>query len=362
MKRLNYLAVIFVMSLMTGRLYANQRPADVLQVWGFSIAAPSPAGVDRFVKFIKEELAPRKINTLILRVDYNYQYKTHPELRRADALSGTDVKKIVEVCRTYRIRVIPQINLLGHQGGGRNVSNLLKVYPQFEEVPHLNMYKSYCPLHPDLHRILFALIDELMEAFEADAFHAGMDEVFYIGEAGCPRCGGHDKAELFANEVKKIRDHLKSKGKEMWIWGDRLIDAKAMGLGYWEGSFNDTYRAVDMIPKDVVVCDWHYNRAVKTDVYFANKGLRVITCSWKNPQVARAQIDDILRAWKDPGIMKENLQGVIHTVWSSADKFLDGYYGVATDPAAGQYTEWNTFRTMSGEMEKLVPAFSKDPG
>ena len=58
--------------------------------------------------------------------------------------------------------------------------------------------KSYCPLHPDVHEVVFALVDEIMEVFEAKSFHAGMDEVFYIGEDECPRCNGKDKAELFA--------------------------------------------------------------------------------------------------------------------------------------------------------------------
>ena len=47
-------------------------------VRGLAIAAPDKGNVDRFVKFINEELATRKINTLILRVDYNFKYKTHP--------------------------------------------------------------------------------------------------------------------------------------------------------------------------------------------------------------------------------------------------------------------------------------------
>ena len=56
-------------------------------VRGFCIGAPKPDEVDRFVKFIHEELAPRSINTLILRVDFNYQYESHPELRDSIALS-----------------------------------------------------------------------------------------------------------------------------------------------------------------------------------------------------------------------------------------------------------------------------------
>ena len=32
-----------------------------------------------------------------------------------------------------------------------------------------------------------------------------------------------------------------------------------------------------MIPKDIMICDWHYERADKSAVYFAMKGLRVAT-------------------------------------------------------------------------------------
>jgi len=45
---------------------------------------------------------------------------------------------------------------------------------------------------------------------ESTAFHAGMDECFTCDDK-CPRCGGRDKAELFAGEVRTIRDHLEAK-------------------------------------------------------------------------------------------------------------------------------------------------------
>ncbi|MCL1932329.1 MAG: glycoside hydrolase, partial [Candidatus Azobacteroides sp.] len=52
-----------------------------LPIRGLAIAAPSVNGVDLFLKFIEEELAPAHFNLLILRVDWNYAYETHPELR-----------------------------------------------------------------------------------------------------------------------------------------------------------------------------------------------------------------------------------------------------------------------------------------
>ncbi|QHT68921.1 family 20 glycosylhydrolase [Rhodocytophaga rosea] len=355
---------------------AQQKLDSLLIVRGFCIGAPKPAGVDAFVKFINEELAPRKVNTLILRVDFNYQYESHPELRDSMALSKADVKKMVDACKSNQIRIIPQINLLGHQSWASRVTNMLRVYPEFDETPHVKMpveykwpnpdglyCKSYCPLHPGVHKVVFALVDEITEVFETNAFHAGMDEVFYIGDDKCPRCSGRDKAELFAGEVRKIRDHLATKNRELWIWGDRLIDGKTTGLGIWEASFNNTHRAVDMIPKDVVICDWHYERPDQTAVYFAMKGLRVITCPWRNPQVALVQVDDMLKFRASATkVMKDRYYGMMQTVWSGADDFLAGYYGKKTDPKTGTNTPWNTFVTMYDKINALeAPQAAEKP-
>jgi len=57
-------------------------------------------------------------------------------------------------------------------------------------------------------------------------FFAGMDEVFYIAHPDCPRCCGCDPAVLFVQEVMLIRNHLAQNGKDLWIWGTRLIDGK----------------------------------------------------------------------------------------------------------------------------------------
>jgi hypothetical protein len=337
---------------------------SILPVRGFCIAAPQSKDVDEFVKFIDEELAPRSVNTLILRVDYNYQYESHPELRDSSALSKNEVKKLVAVCRKNNIRIIPQVNLLGHQSWAGSTGNLLKVYPEFDETPLVKMpekyawpnadglyCKSYCPLHPDVHKIVFALVDEICDVFETDAFHAGMDEVFYIGEAQCPRCSGRDKAELFAGEVLTIHDHLAEKGRKLWIWGDRLLDGKTTGLGEWEASYNNTYRAIDMIPRDVIICDWHYERPDQTPVYFAMKGLNVVTCPWNNGESAVLQVQDMIkfRTHSTPE-MKEHFRGMLQTIWSGAGPFLNEFYKKGNRSSGNSQSE--CFKKLFSEIMK----------
>jgi hypothetical protein len=375
MKKIQCL-LFLVISLFSSHLIAQVKTDSLFQVKGFSIAAPKPSGVDDFVKFINEELAPRKVNTLILRIDFNYEYKSHPELRDSAALSKHDVKKILEACKKNGIDIIPQINLLGHQSWAAKTEKLLLVYPEFDETPWIKMpapadYKwpngdnlycrSYCPLAPGLHKVVFELVDEIMDVFEAKAFHAGMDEVFYLGEDKCPRCAGRDKAVLFANEVQTIRDHLAEKNRELWIWGDRLIDGRATGIGEWAASYNDTYRAVDLIPRDVVICDWQYDQDNQTAVYFALKGLRVVTCTWNRPEVALNQVEDLYRSRAlSSKELKGHFYGIAETVWSSPVQFLNGYYGRTTNPKDNDHSPWNTFRVMYDKMAQLEqPATGK---
>lgn len=330
---LSFLTVLFLHTLSA---------QDSLRVFNaFCIAAPPPGEVARFIRFMKEELAPNGIRALVLRVDYDYAFESYPNLRSDHPLSRRDVKRLVAAAHETGIRLIPQINLLGHQSWAEQVTNLLRQYPQFDETPGVQMpekyewpnddglyCKSYCPLHPEVHEVVFSLVDEVMEVFEADAFHAGMDEVFYLGTEQCSRCQGKDKAELFAGEVIRIRDHLQAHGQELWIWGDRLLDGATTGLGMWEASLNDTWPAVDLIPKDVVICDWHYENAVPTPVYFATKGFRVYSCFWNRPQVTTAHMKmmDLLREGS-PEKMGSRFLGSMQTVWTGVTPFLDAYYG-----------------------------------
>lgn len=310
-----------------------------LPIRALFVDAPRKERVDDFCKFIDEELASNHINTLILAVNYSYQFKSRPELASDNAIGKEDVQKIVEVCRKRNINVFPLINLLGHQSWSARTGKLLQVYPEFNETPNIQPKQtqwpnpegyyclSYCPLHPEVHDVIFPLIDEVLADFQAKDFHAGMDEVFYIGHNSCPRCKGKDPAKLFADEVQKIRDHLAQSKAKLWIWGDRLIDGKKIGVGEWEGAVNGTAPALTMIPKDIVICDWHYDRAETTAPIFAAEGIDVVSCFWNRPQVAADTIDAVRLFRKvSNNRMTAHYRGVMQTIWSGNDRLLGEYY------------------------------------
>lgn len=355
---LNYIINIGISSLfaLVLNIGNSQSPYPVR---GLCVKAPAPENLTKFVEFIDEDLVNAGVNTLILRVDWGYEYQSHPELRGNNPLKHEQVKKLVQICQKNNIRLIPQINLLGHQSWHSTLGKLLEVYPEFDETPGIDLpddykwpnedglyCKSYCPLHPDVHDVVFALVDEILEVFEADAFHAGLDEVFYLAHEDCPRCKGRDPAVLFANEVNRIQTHLDKTDTELWMWGDRLIDGRTTGIGMWEASYNNTWRAIDMIDKDVVICDWHYERADATAFLFASKGYRVATCPWRKPDVAVRQKSMLSRFIDEAApTMKDRYLGMIQTVWTSVERFMTEYRH--PEQFDDRNTSGNCFRELS---------------
>jgi len=165
---------------------------------------------------------------------------------------------------------------------------------------------------PRVNEIVFPLIDEIVEAFGADGIHVGMDEIFLLGSDESPSTRGKDPAELFARVVNEFHDHFaKEKGLEMFMWGDRLIDGEVLPYGSWSASLNGTARAVDMIPNDIVICDWHYapQEEYTSIPMFLEKGFRVLPSSWRDLDGVDALIKYSYRI-PDPRMM-----GHLFTTW-----------------------------------------------
>ncbi len=245
-------------------------------------------------------LAGMGVNVLITEINYHYAFTTHPELRASTVITRDRTLVLHQACRDYGINLIPQFQCLGHQSWAKTTFPLLTAYPEFDETPgqypdNEGIYcRSWCPQHPDVNPIIFNLIDELLDAFQAQALHIGMDEVFLIGSKYCPRCKGHNPAHLFAKVVNDLYAHVvKDKGCEMLLWGDRLLDDASTGYGEWEASANSTHAAIDAIPKDIIICDWHYTlrETYPSIPLFLNKGFRVLPGGWHDVPAIEALVD-----------------------------------------------------------------------
>ena len=294
-------------------------------------------------------LAEQGINKIILEVDYHFTFESHPELRQTDnTITKEGAKKFSDICKENGIDIIPQFQCLGHQSWAKDTWKLLEVYPELDLTPNAfpdneGLYcREWDVTNPKVYEIVFPLMDEIIDAFDAKAMHVGMDEVFLLGSDESPSTIGEDPAKLYAKAVNDIYNHLViEKGVEMLMWGDRLIDAREINYGEWESSANATSAAIDMIPNDIIICDWHYEsfesyKGVKSEEFktvlkerndifnnlevdeylsipmFIEKGFRVLPCSWRVTE----NMENLLYY----SMLQESpkMLGHLFTLWSSA--------------------------------------------
>lgn len=345
----------------TERLTAPE-PAGGWKTMGIVMSAPKPDEVARFCMFVRETLAVAGVDLLVLLVRYAYQFKTHPECAEPDALSCANVKAIKSVCDECGIRLVPKMNLLGHQGGKSVVqSGLLHAHPELDESPdkqevRYNYCRSICTTHPDALRYVTDLAGEMASAFDADLMHIGCDEVFEIGH--CERCRGIPASRLFAEWVNAIARHLKARGVKTMIWADRLLNADASGYGVWEASDNGTDGALGLLDKDVILCDWHYESRGKYPSVetFADAGFQMYLCPWRYAENTRKFLDYAVQ--HDCG----RYLGVLLTTWYPARDVMDAFEGrwAAPDGKDPKATTAATLYALARNFRYLFPKAKAD--
>jgi hypothetical protein len=278
---------------------------------------------DALTKLEKQlpQLAEMGVNCLILEVNYGFEFQSHPELRNGNrTISKDGAKRFLSACRENGIELVPQFMCLGHQSWAENTHPLLTKYPELDLTPgafpdNKGIYcREWDPMNPKTNKIAFALIDELIEAFEAKAFHVGMDEVFLLSSEHAPSTKDLNPADVFAKVVNDLHGHIvKKRGVTMLMWADRLIDGEQFNMGEWEASKVGTAPAVDKIPKDIILCPWHYEPrpAYESLPMFMDKGFRILPASWKNTEATLGLIRYARKHQKN-----DRLVGHIFTTWS----------------------------------------------
>jgi len=97
------------------------------------------------------------------------------------------------------------------------------------------------------------------------------------------------------------------------MWADRFLNANMTGYGEWEASGNGTDPAIDLVPKDILMCDWHYTfRGDYPSIeVFSSKGFSILATTYESPEGARAFMEAGIKT-KGSGMV-----GVVASVWSN---------------------------------------------
>lgn len=154
------------------------------------------------------------------------------------------------------------------------------------------------------------LYTEIADVFSSDFIHVGLDEVSF---GTCEKCRNllekKEQWEIFADYTNKLHSLICSLKKRMMMWGDHILLDK---------------RIADHIPKDIIICDWHYAPEVeKTSIeFFTKKGFKVIctpSLIWGN-QMILPSINNLTNlknfsqiAWK---YRRKGVVGLYNSVWA----------------------------------------------
>jgi len=227
--------------------------------------------VDR-IKSIIDTAAKYRFNAIIFSINNGIKYDRHPNVSKADALSKDQISQLISYAQRKNIEVIPEVNLLGQQQW-----LLSPVYPQLilkegilKHSP--NLFHTYNPKKEEVYEIVYDILNEVVDVFKPKHFHIGHDETFGMRVFDEP-----ESYQLFAEHLNRIHAFLSKKGIKTMIWGDMLKKEH-------NGGKKGIYKAIDLIPKDIIIIDWIYSP--KEDYpsirFFTEKGFQVMGATFKN--------------------------------------------------------------------------------
>ena len=284
----------------------------ICETRGYRVYLPARAGFEAFFKMI-DQLAIYKYNSIILEIGGAMEYRRHPRINEVwadfcrdvhrysgraheiqqktypwpknsihcdnaegDILTQEECRTLAAYCRSCGLEVIPECPTLSH------TDYLVMAYPHLREREGDLHPDTYCPLHPEVYKYVFDILEEVIDVFAPTRINIGHDEAYSIGV--CPRCKEKAPHVLYANDIRVIRDFLAEKGIRTMMWGEKLLNARHIpgngnpigGAGHDKGDAHvpALYRSRDLIPRDVEMLHWYYVFNPAYDDVYHERGFR----------------------------------------------------------------------------------------
>jgi len=252
-------------------------------------------------------------NALFLYLEGAVRTKTFPELPAEFACEKAEIKEILRLAEAAGLEVIPCVATLGHAEhflGSEGLAHLRESGSWYTNM--------FCPSRRGTYEFLEGYLAEIAALFPSPNFHIGCDEAWALG--CCPVCrerlrNGEKREDFFLAHIRNIHAFLGKLGKRVWIWSDMLETFAA--------------EALEKIPKDIVLCEWHYrserishdgfqghfNNLRRRDALalHAKSGHETVLCcgcEWSN-------VADMAEAGRNKGIY-----GGLLTIWELSTAFL----------------------------------------
>nr|MDD6336146.1 family 20 glycosylhydrolase [bacterium] len=353
-------------------------------VRGVKVYIPDRADIPYFKKLI-DMMVYFRMNTLMWEIGGAMEYKRHPEVNEGweeycaktkaypggteaiqdflypwrknsihnengggSYLTQDEIKELITYIRARNIEIIPECPSTSH------CDYMLTRHRDLAEHPEDEYADTFCTSNPDSYKLLFDLLDEVIEVFQPRIINIGHDEYYSFGT--CPRCRHRDPVDIFTQDVLKIYNFLKSRGVRTMFWSDKIMNVTnrtghggANNLSYkaWNpqdeyfGMIPATWPAIYRLPKDILCLNWYWGNGAKFDKPYRDNGYQVIFGNFDG---------SYMRGWR--ARLKDNILGGIVSNWSSPNEIYMQRNCVLFEIAYDNQLYWDE-KADSNRMEEL---------
>jgi Glycosyl hydrolase family 20, domain 2/Glycosyl hydrolase family 20, catalytic domain len=286
---------------------ASVRGADVddwphLPFRAIRLYLPGHGNIAFFKRFLRDFMALYKFNKVVMEVNASMRLDTHPELNAGwidfardlfhtqryypagprgayqnsahqdtadgEILEKDEVAGLVRYAASQHIEVIPEIPTFTHS------YFWLTRHKDLAAIPGSEWPDIYDPTKPEIYKIVFDVLDEYIDVMKPKTVHIGHDEMFFPIEL-CVPCKTRDAPLLWAEDVRKVHDHLAARGVKTAIYGDHLIESvrgaggtpikSKTGWAYHMPGALTPEQVNELIPKDILIFNWFWQDARAAD-------------------------------------------------------------------------------------------------
>lgn len=260
--------------------------------------------------------------------------------------SRKEIISIIAYAKAHFIEVIPEIDMPGH------MSAAIRAYPYLSCTGAIGWGKEFsypiCPSKEEVLKFSYGVWDEIADIFPSSYVHIGSDEVekdTWESSSACQEFmkthSMMDVKEIQNYFVRKLQEHLESKGKKVIAWDD-VIDGKVdnkLVMMYWR--------------------DWVKDSPARC----VENGNKIILTPWSPFYISGKHTDDTFRELYEydpqdlyPASIMENVMGLQSCVWTeeipSEDRFE---YLVFPRLQALSEVCWSQGRNWEGFQQRLEP-------
>ena len=377
-----------------------QVPAVDIRDWpdktfrGLYLYLPGRKNIPFFRRFVRDFMALYKYNTLIMELGASMRLDTHPELNAGwtefvrdcnysarnypphpfhdmeqnsshqdtadgEILEKDEVASLAHCVAQNHIELIPEIASFTHS------YYLLTRYRNFAAIPEHRWPDIYCAAHEDVYPLVFDVYDEYLDMLRPKMVHIGHDELFLPVDISS-QCPDTNIGEIYGQDVKRVHDHLASRGVKTALWGDMLLESvRGRGLQKHKASDGFPYstpggmtsdQVERLIPKDCLVFNWFWQE--DPTVSYGNAKLNEDTLDQMGFQQVYGNFDYTVTSYETRR-QRSTLLGGAPSAWFATNEFGFGKELMATFLGCSSIL-WNGLVPTAGELsarvQSLVPS------